>query len=81
MRKTKVGNIEIIIDPQENDRMMFVDTYLIDDSVIIDRVKRPIPCTGEMKINCESTTTIIKEPGRARKIFNSVKRVFLSWLF
>lgn len=53
MRKTNIGNIEILIDPEEN-RVMILDDFHI---AIIRDIETPI-----------------KEPGRARKIYNRLRR-------
>jgi hypothetical protein len=85
MRKTKVGNIEIIIDPQDNDRMIFLDA-----NDMISKTRRYGSVANETSGNlydCVQVTTdltdirpsdldpaFVKEPGRARKIYNRLRR-------
>ncbi len=62
MRKEKVGNIDIIIDPEPD--MIFVDSSISPYKVSC-RVHNET--SGNLK-------SFIKEPGRARKIYNKLRR-------
>lgn len=89
MKKTKVGNIDIEIYPEEK---MMVHSYGIGGyDVVVDGKKYKIPgFNGHIEktytISTETSgnldefysKSIIKEPGRARKIYNKLRR-FLKW--